>query len=40
MMTDKELQEMGFTRDEWNRMIEEETQYIEDWASNINPNNL
>ena len=39
-MTDKELQEMGFTREEWNQMIEEETQYIEDWASNINPNNL
>jgi hypothetical protein len=40
MMTDKELQEMGFTREEWNQMIEEETQYIEDWAKTINPNNL
>jgi hypothetical protein len=40
MMSDKELQEMGFTREEWNKMLEEENQYIEDWAKTINPNDL
>ena len=38
-MTDKELQEMGFTRDEWNQMIEE-TQYIEDWAKTIDKSKI
>ena len=40
MMTDEELKQMGFTREEWNSMLEEENQYIEDWARTINPNDL
>lgn len=40
MMTDEELKQMGFTREEWNRMIDEENNYIQDWARKINPNDL
>lgn len=35
MMTDEELKEIGMTREEWDRMMEEEVQYIEDWANNV-----
>lgn len=35
MMTDEELKEIGMTREEWDKMMEEEAQYIEDWANNI-----
>jgi len=35
MMTDEELKEIGMTREEWDRMMEEEAQYIEDWANNV-----
>jgi hypothetical protein len=34
-MTDEELKEIGMTREEWDRMMEEEAQYIEDWANNV-----
>ncbi len=34
-MTDEELKEIGMTREEWNKMMEEEAQYIEDWANNV-----
>ena len=40
MMTDEELKQMGFTREEWNSMLKEENQYIEDWARTINPSDL
>jgi hypothetical protein len=35
MMTDEELKEIGMTREEWDKMMEEEAQYIEDWANNV-----
>ena len=35
MMTDEELKEIGMTREEWDKMMEEEVQYIEDWANNV-----
>lgn len=35
MMTDKELQEMGLTRTEWNSMLEDENQYIQDWSKTV-----
>ena len=35
MMTDEELKEIGMTREEWDRMMGEEAQYIEDWANNV-----
>jgi hypothetical protein len=34
-MTDAELKEIGMTREEWDKMMEEEAQYIEDWANNV-----
>ncbi len=34
-MTDEELKEIGMTREEWDKMMEEEAQYIEDWANNV-----
>ena len=35
MMTDEELKEIGMTREEWDKMMEEEAQYIEVWANNV-----
>ena len=40
MMTDEELEEIGMTREEWDRSIEEEEAYTTSWATGINPNEL
>jgi hypothetical protein len=40
MMTDEELEEIGMTREEWDRSIEEEEAYIQSWAENIDPDKL
>jgi hypothetical protein len=40
MMTDEELEEIGMTREEWDRSLEEEDAYTTSWATRINPNKL
>ena len=40
MMTDEELKQMGFTRKEWNKLIEEETQYIDTWSKTVDKSKL
>ena len=40
MMTDEELEEIGMTREEWDRSIEEEEAYTTSWAENIDPSKL
>ena len=40
MMTDEELEEIGMTREEWDRSIEEEEAYIQSCAENIDPSKL
>ena len=40
MMTGEELEEIGMTREEWDRSIEEEEAYIQSWAARIDPNKL
>lgn len=39
-MTDTELKEIGISRVDWDRMIEEEIRYVENWASKIDPSKL
>ena len=40
MMTDEELEEIGMTREEWDRSLEEEEAYIQSRAENIDPSKL
>ncbi len=40
MMTDEELEEIGVTREEWDRSLREEETYITNWAARIDPNKL
>ena len=40
MMTEKELKEIGITRTEWNAMLNQEIQYIENWIKTVNRNEL
>ena len=39
-MTDKELQQIGITRTEWNSMLDKEIQYIEEWSKTVSRNEL
>ena len=39
-MTEKELQEIGITQTEWNDMLNQEIQYIENWIKTVNRNEL
>ena len=40
MMTDTELKQMGFTRKEWDKLIEDETQYIDTWSKTVDKRKL
>ena len=40
MMTDTELKQMGFTRKEWDKLIEDETQYIDTWSKTVDKHKL
>ena len=40
MMTDAELKQMGFTRKEWDKLIEDETQYIDTWSKTVDKRKL
>ena len=40
MMSDEELEEIGMTREEWDRSLKEEESYIQSWAENIDPDKL
>jgi len=39
-MDDKELEEIGMTREEWDKCLEEEEQYILEWSKLISSNDI
>ena len=40
IMTDADLAVIGMTREEWNKNMDSELDYVEEWASGVNSNDL
>ena len=40
IMDDKELEEIGMTREEWDKCLEEEEQYILEWSKLISSKDI
>jgi hypothetical protein len=40
MMTDIELEQMGFTREEWDKLVADEIEYIDNWSKTIDKSKI
>lgn len=39
-MTDEELKEMGYTREEWDKLVIDEREYIDNWSKTVDRSKL
>ena len=39
-MTDEELKEMGYTREEWDKLVADEREYIDNWSKTVDGSKL